>query len=382
MACRTISELGLHGSIESSSDFDEAGGAVVSEADLLHSLLCCCIGYEGIWCLYLGRPVSIPTAIMDVAASRCHNRNGLESLMHTAWVGLCIPMAEITGILNKHPETDLKIVARLLELDVELGDWYDTLPPRLTYHEMHIADLDATAYGLHMQYCKVRILMQQAFIKASALQNRSPDYANFNGPLDPYSLHVMRRQVIYQNAIRITRLLLTYRQIFGVEEIPSVMLDNVSLAATCLITHLLEKQISNCFEERDMKWLRLLLKTLVSVQIHFPVSKRILSTLKQMTDGTPLQDVFSTPMDLISGAPSISRPDKTSNVAVEEEGMEGGVTGMGIGLWSSFGIDAGTSNLAFNDTDVFPHSEQLPNNVLRNSERQWMNQQSLNPDSS
>lgn len=371
MACRIVFEVGLHGLNESPSatihaDTIHAGESVVSEADLLHSLLCCCIGYEGIWCLYLGRPTSISRSVMDVAASRCRHRNSLESMMHTAWVGLCIPMAEISDILNNGFTTHPNVIDRLSELDVELQDWYNNLPSGLAYREMQIADLDATAYGLHMQFCKVQILMHQALSKSSASRKRKLAQTNTDERSHACSQEKIHRQAVYENALRITRLLLTYCQLFGIEEIPSIMLDNSNLAATCLITHLLEEPLSNGSEERDKQWLRILLKTLDAIQIRFPVTKRILSTLKQMTNGTPLQDVFSPPP---------SHHDRGQGAVIEGD-TQGGRVGIGTDLWSSFGIDAGTSNLAFDNVDNFSLPDQFPH-LLRDPDRQWIDQQSL-----
>lgn len=257
-----------------------------SESVLLHRLLCACISYEGIWCIYLGRPSSIPRSVLDIAFVRCGNDRGQEAAIMAAWVGLCIPMREICEVLNCTGSLDSKATSRLSDLDTELRKWQDSLPPSIAYDEHRLMDLDPVAFGMHMQCCKVQILVYQAIREAGGAGNCMPILAHYQG-------QEMPQQMIHDKALQIIRLLLTYRQIHGVEKVPSIMLDSANLALTSIISHCLDPHNPDASNERDMQWLRLAVDTLIAVQLHFPITQRMLHTLEKMVDGSPLASLFA-----------------------------------------------------------------------------------------
>jgi len=288
-----ISDIGLHNFADAPADSAGQDHSPSSESDLFYSLLCACLVYEGIWSLYLGRPSSIPKSIMNIAGRRCQKgqKSSSDALSQlNAWVGLCIPMAEISHILNNCPDTDSQAASDLSDLIAELQDWYNNLPPKLAYQDTRLADMDMTGYGMHTQYCKVQILLNQAPIQPPNTRKRKFSQIDHDQPKGRSSGE--SRQIVYQNAFRIVRLVVTYREIFGVEKIPSIMLDNAILGATCLIDHLIDQpHITNQYN-RDLQWLRSLIKTLEALQPHFPITKRMLATLEQMTEGTSLVNLF------------------------------------------------------------------------------------------
>jgi hypothetical protein len=156
----------------------------------------------------------------------------------------------------------------------------------MAYDENSVPDLDPTAYGIHMQFCKVQILIHKAFLEDAAtrkLESLSKDVGD----------NTNSEQIIYQNAIQIVRLLLTYRQIQGTEKIPSVMLDNVNLALTVLITAFRKHPTQITNNSRDVQWFRLTVNTMDALQPHFPVITRMLRTLQPIVEGTVLSDLFS-----------------------------------------------------------------------------------------
>ncbi|KAF2495764.1 hypothetical protein BU16DRAFT_617309 [Lophium mytilinum] len=355
MACRTIYNLDIHQIPNAPTECNQPPDSSPSEIGLLHSLLCACIMYEGIWCTYLGRPSSIPKTVMDIATNWCHRRKEPGSTMVTAWVELCVPMAEITDVLNRPSSaTHTTAAADLAELDTKLRKWYDNLPPGIAFDDSHISELDATAYGLHMQYCKLQILIQQASIQNSASRKRK------FGEIEPRvssNPQESPNQIIYRNALRIARLLLTYREIFGTENIPSIMVDNARLAMQCLVSHTLEHPTSNTSREEDLKWLRQMVKTMEAVQFHFPITKAMLITLEESVEGTSLASLFSSPSPRTPNPPPPVSPPSASErresvvVAADQEstGYDDGWIGTASDILSSFGFPIDPNSLNLDD---------------------------------
>jgi hypothetical protein len=89
--------------------------------------------------------------------------------------------------------------------------------------------------------------------------------------------------------------------VFGVEKIPSIMLDNAIVAATALIQHLNQKQNNGDVQQLDLVWIRSLVKSLEAVQLHFPITKRMLSALQHMSEGSPLRSLFFTASSSAAG---------------------------------------------------------------------------------
>ncbi|EFX06499.1 fungal specific transcription factor domain containing protein [Grosmannia clavigera kw1407] len=310
VACRMLSDLGLH---ELASLADGAGEDAEAERedDLAYALLSACVVYEGVWTLYLGRPSSIPRAVMSVAAARCRQRRRADTPWLNAWVGLSVPMAEITRLLNERwcvaGDLDGDRLAALRRLSRQVDDWYEGLPPELAYVEDRLINMHLAGYGLHAQYCKVQILVRQALAQrqqpftttttttstaASTMNPRKRPHAQMEeggvgaataGPDDA------SEAVAYQFALRIARLVVTYREAFGMEQIPSIMLDNSVVAATAMIRHHNGSSSSSSTEGAgELVWLRQLIKSMESVQPHFPIIARMLDSLKQICGSGPL----------------------------------------------------------------------------------------------
>lgn len=182
-------------------------------------------------------------------------------------------MADICDVLNssRHLNDDAK--NRLSQYSVNLQSCLDKLPVGFVYNEPSAADLDPTAYSVHMQYCKVQILVLQS--------SDGDDVADES-----------RRLHIYDAAIRIIRLLLIYRQIHGTERIRSVMLDAVNLALETLVDQYLQHRDLIETRKHDIQWLHLAIKSMIDIQPHFPIIGRMLNSLAAAVEGTPLASLF------------------------------------------------------------------------------------------
>ncbi|KAL4808375.1 hypothetical protein BDV18DRAFT_134835 [Aspergillus unguis] len=307
MACRLLADLGLHQCL----DADEQ---VSRTRNWEFHLLGACIAFEGVWCMYLGRPSSIPRSILQRAASSCRSYQGPEASTLSAWLGLCAPMADICDILNSCSSIHAEAKARLLQLGIELQQWCDSLPPGFAYDDNKIADLDPMAYGVHMQYCKVQILMRQAFCGEESASGVNTPRFQQPIPCDDQDRETAER-VIYDAALRIVRLLLMYRQIHGAEKIPSVMLDNVNLALVTLINHFVRHQDLIETQPRDIQLLRLAIESMRAIQPHFPIIGRMLNSLQIAVEGTPLSTLLHISAD--GSTMPTARPAASLDVAVE-----------------------------------------------------------------
>ena len=261
MACRLLTDLGLHEPSEASEEAE----SIHMKGARLH-LLSACIALEGIWCMYLGRPSSIRRSVFQVAALSCEEYQWSDSSTLAAWLSLCGPMADICEVLNskRPPNADEKTC--LSRLNTNLHSWLDKLPSSFVYNEPN-------AYEVLMQYCKARILVQQA-----------------SGPGDKAA--GVHRVGIYDAAIRIIYLLLIYRQTKGINQVRSVMLETANFAIATIVDQFLEYPDLIEPEKRDYQWLRLAIESMMNIQPYFPIVGHMLHSLRDTVEGTLLASLF------------------------------------------------------------------------------------------
>lgn len=318
-----LSDLGLH-ELVTIIDAPKEGRQPNNEGDLAYALLSACIIYEGVWTLYLGRPSSIPRTIMSIANFRLKEKRESESPWLNAWVALCGPMAQISCVLNERSADDQNGVATLQTLSQKLEDWYESLPPDLTYKESRLTNMDLAGYGLHTQYCKIQILLRRSLeTPANTRKRRHSEMTSEKGrPACPENSNAR----IYEYAVRIARLIVTYREAFGVEKIPSIMLDNAVVAATAMIEHHHHNSGSVNGPRYQTTWLRQLLKSMETVEPHFPVAGRMLDTLKATCGCGLLDSIFLSARRDSTNAPThelptynlLDEPISGSNISQED----------------------------------------------------------------
>lgn len=287
MACRLLPDLGHYQSPEAFPEED------TDQKQRARSYLVgACIALEGIWCMYLGRPSSIPRSVVETAALSCRIHQNSDSVILAAWLGLCGPMIDICNVLNSSRPLNSNAKTCLRRPMLDSHGWLKELPSSFIYDEPNVAELDPAAYGVHMQYCKLQILKQQAS-------------GGDDGDIAAHS------DQIYDAAIRIIRLLLIYRHLHGTEKIRSFMLDTVNFALEILVDHYLERPGLMEIRKRDVQWLRLAVDSMISIQPHFPIVGRVLNKLTLTARGTPLALLFGG-HDVYFAPPWSSAPVKTS----------------------------------------------------------------------
>jgi hypothetical protein len=234
-----------------------------------------------------------------------------------AWVGLSSFIAEISEILNTSAPLDAGAVDRLGELDVQLRNWYTNLPPEAMYKDPDISSLNAEAFGLHMHFLRAQMLLYRSPIPGASrkrrldvehevyvLQGRTMEHSN---------------QVIHHNALRIAQFLSSYRCVFGTENIPSVMLDNIYVASTTLVSHIVQQlNTGQLADEKDLHWLRFLVETMNALEIHYPITSRMGQTLARLVHGSSLESFLKPEL------PDIQKSQAGSSLQAAN------------GLWGSF----------------------------------------------
>ncbi|OAL33981.1 hypothetical protein AYO20_06816 [Fonsecaea nubica] len=279
IACRLVVDLGLHHAWSKSGDQDASN---VHGARFRGSVTLGCFVYETLWSMYLGRPSHIAMLGPSLSSYADHVS---DNLTLRAWFDLCVLIAEITTILDKDSLIQAGTLNRLSELDGRLRRWYSSVPADIALDYDNVSALDAVAYGLHMQYLRVQMLLHS--LPISSHRKRKQSDGKDQPPVLRNWTAESSRQLVHHNALKIAQLGITYGQIFGVEKTPSVMLDNLYVAATVLISNILGAEHSS-IDENDLRWLRLLDEMLKDLQPHFHITARMRRTLARIVEGCPL----------------------------------------------------------------------------------------------
>ncbi|KAM5350794.1 hypothetical protein ACJ41O_007299 [Fusarium nematophilum] len=198
-------------------------------------------------------------------------------------------MAEVSHVLNDQSVSNSDRSTSLRKLARKVEEWYESLPSELAYNENGLTNMDMAGYGLHTQYCKVQILIRRAFARSPNARKRR--HSQITSDTGSATSSDESNVIVYDYALRIARLVVTYREAFGMEKIPSIMLDNAVLAATAMARHLNKPDRLGEMKQQTI-WLRQLVKTMESVQPHFPVVGRMLDSLRQICGNGPLCSMF------------------------------------------------------------------------------------------
>ena len=284
-----VFDLGLH---ESTSELIARGKMSPAEALSRHILFLGAFVYDKLWGLYLGRPSAIPISHLTSAQRRVAEEGWEVPATLSAWVGLSADISAVTDILNNSDTPlDWRSLDGLAELDIRISQRCAALPGYLKLNENQISDLPASGYGLNIQFRGIRIVLHRLLSKALT--------HNANHMDSPQAERIQRsRNIMRENAICIARLASVYQQIFGIENVITVMLDNMYVAAALLISHIIRaKQKESTLHpdislDKDVRWLQCLADMLQKAQHHYPVASRMRYTLCNLVEGTHLSGIF------------------------------------------------------------------------------------------
>lgn len=249
--------------------------------------------YDKLWSLYTGRPGTIPIATVDVAHSRALASGWLGPASLDPWVRLSSDISEATDILNGTSPLNDEAKERLVRLDETIQRRPENLPLELMLNKDRVSDLPPSAYSLHIQFHGIRIILHRLLYKTATHQAiESPSDADHRN----FSLE-HSRAIMYENATQIAQLVSVYQQIFGIEQVITIMLDNSYVAAVVLVSHLLRVGQMDPVPpgvDRDMQRLRALADLLSKAQKHYPVTVRMRFSLASHVENTPMAGIFGT----------------------------------------------------------------------------------------
>jgi hypothetical protein len=179
---------------------------------------------------------------------------------------------------------------RLLELSSELQSFVDSLQPRLSASNIELEELDEEFYSFHMQFCGLQILLHRAILKS----DQSPrEIERTHAPqLLSDTLREQLYECVYDNAIRIAKLIVSYQRIFGVDEIVTVMIDNIFVASVALISHISRLNQQGKTSDQALNWLQFLSSTLTAMGKYLPANSRMRSYLARIVEDSTLSSIF------------------------------------------------------------------------------------------
>ncbi|KIW32992.1 uncharacterized protein PV07_04497 [Cladophialophora immunda] len=289
IACRILIDLGLHKEpVDTTRDID----LDPNHAHICASATAGCLVYETLWCFYLGRQSTLSVSGMPLAVSIA---DASENVTLRPWLDLCVFLAEITALINDQASIDNRTIDRLSELEQGLRHWHKNLPASIALDQNNISALDSAAYGLHMQFLRVQILLHSLpSVNSRKRKHSDHGYASPNPVLRGWSPEASQ-EVLHHNAVTIIQLAVTYRETFGVETTPSIVLDNLFVAATALIAHL-RRLPPQSIDDTGVHWLKLADEMLEALQVHFHITARMRRTLACLVEDHPrISHLFSTP---------------------------------------------------------------------------------------
>lgn len=218
-----------------------------------------------------------------------------EIQTQAAWVDLSIISSEIADIFNCPSLIDEQTIRKLIQVDARLHTWYDSLPLALGWKDPGEDDLHPYIYALHMQFYGIQILV----FRTSIMTKRKFSPAAFSEEevckLRGYTLD-KSRQTYRDSAVRIARLLVAFQNKVGIERVPTVMLDNLYIAAIALISYVSRANMPKDALQTDVQWLVSLLDALENLAIHYPVATRMRLTLSDVLERSWLANSADAPL--------------------------------------------------------------------------------------
>lgn len=232
----------------------------------------------------------------------------LDNKILCVWVDLCVLIAELSDILSISHSQPQDVITQLLDLDSRIQNASEALPSDFAYQQMSSVELDTAGYAYHMQLYSTRIMLHRALIKP-LVEAETPlnEKVALAGGIFQYTPEFSSK-IMYDSAVCIVELAITYRQIFGPDRMITVMLNTIYMAAIVLINHVLVMQRQGVHAESDIKRIRQLLETLDQAKTHFPVASRIHHTLSEILSGSSSPSVLDLIPAGLTQAKSSSQP--------------------------------------------------------------------------
>lgn len=204
-----------------------------------------------------------------------------------AWVELASLLNDVLSVINGPPERIYQdsSVSKLSEASRKLLAWFVNLGPELQW-EANIS-ISPGICALHIQFLSTTILLNRPF--AAYIFNRRPKLVSRRRCLEGQTAKTSQ-QICTVNAVRISKLLLAYRQHHGASKIFSTINPTCISSAVALITDIVSSEPGDDKKE-ERKWLAAILETLEEIIPWYPIAERSRNTLAAIMSTCGLSDI-------------------------------------------------------------------------------------------
>lgn len=221
---------------------------------------------------------------------------GTNYRLVAAWVDLASILNDVISVINGSPE---KIhhdssVSKLSDANRRLLSWFVNLAQELQWSAN--CSMSPSICALHIQFLSTSILLNRPF--AAYMCKRGSKLVLQRRCLEGQTPQISQ-QICTTNAVRISKLLLTYRQRHGASRIYSTVNPACLGAAMALISDIVSAEADED-KRAEINWLAAILETLEEISPWYPIAERSRNTLTAIMKACGLSGV-SKPISTTSG---------------------------------------------------------------------------------
>ncbi|OQE37353.1 hypothetical protein PENCOP_c010G07887 [Penicillium coprophilum] len=233
-----------------------------------------------------GRPTAIRLDDLNMTQLSTQTLGTSKQLVAT-WVELASLLNEVLSVINGPPERIYQdsSVSRLSEASRKLLAWFLNLPPELQLDAN--LSISPSVCALHLQFLSTTILLNRPF--ATYIFDHGPKLVPQRRCLEGQTTKISQ-QICTANAIRVSKLLLAYRQHHGASKIFSTINPTCLSAAVALISDIVSAELDED-KEAEREWLSTIMETLDAIIPWYPVAERSRNTLAAIMNTCGLSDI-------------------------------------------------------------------------------------------
>lgn len=204
-----------------------------------------------------------------------------------AWVELASILNDVIYVINRSPEKVYQdaSVRRLSEASGKLLSWFMNLPPELQWTAT--CPISPEICALHIQFLSTMILLNRPF--AAYMLNHGRIKSPRRRCLEGHT-PLVSQQICTVNAIRISKLLFTYRQCHGASKIFSTINPTCLWAGVALISDIVSAEWDED-KTTERKWLDAILETFDEIIPWYPIAERSRNMLVAIMNACGLPSV-------------------------------------------------------------------------------------------
>lgn len=255
----------------------------VLDVYLVHNIL---IASLRLYSSFQGRPTAIQ--LTDIMAPTPSLQTvGANYQLVAAWVELASLLNDVISVINSPSETLYRSssVKKLSATSQSLLKWFVNLPPELQWDPSRLLSPSPEICAIHTQFLSTTILLNRPFAYYMAKSRRNPYKKCLTGQSPETS-----QQICTTNAIRISKLLLTYRRHIGASKFFCTINPTCLTAGVALISDI---STAKPGEEKvtEKNALVAIIDTLNELTPSYPVAGRSRDTLVAIVNSCGISDI-------------------------------------------------------------------------------------------